>query len=77
VPPAEERPPVNRILADFKAGKRSEAALSGSISGPARSHIRYFPVRSPEGQYLGTLEVVQDITPLQALTGQKRLLDEV
>ena len=39
-------------------------------------HIRYFPVRSPKGEYLGTLEVVQDIKPIQALQGQRRLLEE-
>lgn len=66
---------VNRILADFKAGRRSEAAFWIDL-GPRKIHIRYFPVRSPAGQYLGTLEVVQDVTPIQALTGQKRLLDE-
>jgi DUF438 domain-containing protein len=39
-------------------------------------HIRYFPVRSPEGEYLGTLEVVQDATAIRALRGERRLLSE-
>ncbi|MBP1636042.1 MAG: hypothetical protein H6Q10_2616, partial [Acidobacteria bacterium] len=39
-------------------------------------HIRYFPVRSAKGEYLGSLEVVQDIAPIQALTGERRLLSE-
>jgi DUF438 domain-containing protein len=38
--------------------------------------IRFFPVRDKEGKYLGCLEVVQDITELQQLKGEKRLLDE-
>jgi DUF438 domain-containing protein len=37
--------------------------------------IRYFPVYRDEGEYLGILEVTQEIGRLQKLTGQKRLLD--
>lgn len=66
---------VNRILADFKAGRRKVAEFWIDMGG-RKVHIRYFPVRSPKGDYLGTLEVVQDITPIQALQGQRRLLEE-
>ena len=38
-------------------------------------YIRFFAVQAAEGKYLGTVEVVQDITDIQALTGEKRLLD--
>jgi DUF438 domain-containing protein len=44
--------------------------------GERKVHIRYFPVRTPAGEYLGTLEVVQDIAPIQRLTGERRLLSE-
>ena len=37
-------------------------------------HIRYFPVQDEQGGYLGTLEVTQDLTPLRALEGERRLL---
>ncbi len=37
--------------------------------------IRYFPVRNDAGEYLGVLEVTQQIGEIQKLTGQKRLLD--
>jgi hypothetical protein len=43
--------------------------------GPRKVHIRYWPVRDPAGAYLGCLETVQDVTAIQTLTGQKRLLD--
>ncbi len=66
---------VNAILADFKSGTRNEAEFWIDL-GPRKVLIRYFPVRDPEGRYLGCLEVVQDVTRLQGLTGQKRLLDE-
>jgi len=65
---------VNQIIADFRAGKRDVAEFWIDL-GPRKVHIRYFPVRSAAGEYLGTMEVVQDIAPLQKLTGQKRLLD--
>ena len=38
-------------------------------------NIRYFAVHDPQGAYLGCLETVQDITAIQKLSGQKRLLD--
>ncbi|MBI2440914.1 MAG: DUF438 domain-containing protein [Lentisphaerae bacterium] len=39
-------------------------------------HIRYFAVRDGYRQYLGTLEVTQDLTAIRQLTGEKRLPDE-
>lgn len=38
-------------------------------------HIRYYAIRDKAGNFLGTLEVTQDIKPLRDLTGEKRLLD--
>ena len=38
-------------------------------------HIQYFALRSSKGEYLGTLEVSQNITDLRKLEGQKRLLE--
>lgn len=66
---------VNAILRDFKAGRRQVAEFWIDMAGK-KIHIRYFPVRNPKGEYLGCLEVVQDITAVQALTGERRLLDE-
>ncbi len=65
---------VNAILADFKAGRRSVAEFWIEMGGKF-IHIRYFPVRNDAGTYLGCMEVVQDVTGIRALTGQKRLLD--
>ncbi|MFB3855167.1 MAG: PAS domain-containing protein [Vicinamibacterales bacterium] len=66
---------VNAILADFKAGRRSVAEFWIDMAGK-KIHIRYFPVRGPKNEYLGCLEVVQDITAIQQLQGERRLLDE-
>jgi uncharacterized protein len=66
---------VNRILADFKAGRR-EVAEFWIDMGPRRVHIRYWPVREAAGKYLGCVETVQDVSGIQKLKGERRLLDE-
>ncbi|WP_242332904.1 MULTISPECIES: PAS domain-containing protein [unclassified Anaeromyxobacter] len=66
---------VEKILADFKAGRR-EVAEFWIDMGPRKVHIRYWPVRDEAGRYLGCLETVQDVAPIQRLTGQRRLLEE-
>lgn len=73
--PAKSVHLVNQILVDFKAGRRKVAEFWIEMHGKM-VHIRYFPVRSPQGEYLGTLEVVQDIAPLRQLTGERRILAE-
>lgn len=65
---------VNKVVADFKAGKKDLAEFWIKM-GPKYVHIRYFPVRNPEGKYLGCMEVTQDIAPIQKITGERRLLD--
>ena len=37
-------------------------------------YIEYSAVRSPEGEYLGVVEVTQDITEMRKLEGDQRLL---
>ncbi len=64
---------VNQILADFKAGARNVAEFWIDMGG-RKVHIRYWPVRSEDGRYLGTLETVQDVSPIQRLSGEQRLL---
>ncbi|MCF2137147.1 MAG: DUF438 domain-containing protein [Candidatus Thorarchaeota archaeon] len=66
---------VNQILDDFKNNRRDAAEFWINLNGRL-IYIRYFAVRSKEGQYLGTLEVTQDITDIKQLQGEKRLLDE-
>ncbi len=66
---------VNRILDEFKAGARDVAEFWINMGGRT-VYIRYFPVRDENGEYLGTLEVTQDITKIRSLDGEKRLLDE-
>lgn len=66
---------VLKILSDFHDGVRDHADFWIDFRG-RRVYIRYFAVHDEQGQYAGCLEVTQDITKIQQLTGQKRLEDE-
>ena len=65
---------VEKILQDFREGTRDSAEFWIDLKGK-KIHIRYFAVRDPAGEYLGCLEVSQDITKILKITGEKRLLD--
>lgn len=64
---------VEKILADFKSGKHNKAEFWLELNG-AFIHIRYFALRDTKGEYVGTIEVSQDITRIRALEGERRLL---
>ncbi len=64
---------VDRILADFRAGRQNVAEFWIELHGKF-VHIRYFAVRDDAGAYLGTVELTQDIATLRALQGERRLL---
>ena len=66
---------VETILEAFKAGRKDHEHFWIQM-GEAMIYIRYFAVRGDGGEYLGTLEVTQNIAPLKAIEGQKRLLSE-
>ncbi|MBN1920642.1 MAG: DUF438 domain-containing protein [Anaerolineae bacterium] len=66
---------VQRIVEDFRAGRRDVAEFWIQMHGMF-IHIRYFALRDADGAYRGTLEVSQNLTPLRALEGERRLLDE-
>lgn len=65
---------VLRIVAEFKAGTKDVAAFWFNFKGSI-IHIRYFAIRDHKKQYKGVIEMSQDITDIQKLQGQKRLLD--
>jgi hypothetical protein len=65
---------VQKILDDFHAGREKSAAFWITLNGRF-IHIEYFALRNAAGEYLGTLEVSQDLTEKRALTGERRLLE--
>lgn len=64
---------VERILADFRAGRQNVAEFWIDFKGRF-AYIRYFALRDEHGTYLGTLEMTQDLTRERALEGERRLL---
>ncbi len=64
---------VDKILDDFKSGRQSRAPFWINMHGKM-VHIEYFALRNNSGEYLGTLEVSQDLTSYRALEGEQRIL---
>ena len=72
--PAKSVDTVKAIVEGFRNRTRDSAEFWIDFAGDT-IYIRYFPVYSDEGQYLGVLEVTQEIGAIRKITGQKRLLD--
>jgi len=64
---------VQQILDEFRAKKRNLAEFWINLDNRL-IHIRYFPIYDNEDEYIGCLEVSQDITDIQKIKGEKRLL---
>jgi DUF438 domain-containing protein len=64
---------VQQILDDFHSGKQNLAQFHINMKGRFIC-IEYYALRSENGEYLGTLEVSQDLTEKRQLQGDKRLL---
>jgi len=64
---------VQQILDDFKAKKRKVAEFWINLNNRL-IYIRYFPVYDNMDEYIGCLEVSQDITDIKKIEGEKRLL---
>ena len=66
---------VEKIVEDLQSGKKDHEDFWLRL-GDKYVYIRYFAVRNAQGEYLGAVEVSQDIGPIQEITGEKRLLSE-
>lgn len=65
---------VEQIINDFKSGKENKAAFWISNFNGRFIHIEYTALRGANNEYLGVMEVTQDITGLRNLEGDQRLL---
>ncbi len=72
--PRESVDTVMKIIDAFKEGKKESASFWISMKNK-KILIRYFAVRNERHEYEGTLEVSQEISDIQSLEGEKRLLD--
>ena len=71
--PPKSLPKVEQVISDLRSGRKDVAEFWIDLKG-RKIYIRYFAVRDKTGKFLGTLEVTQDITEIQKLTGEKRLV---
>ncbi len=73
---------VEKILSDMKSGKIDKARfwIDLPVNQDQREKkekilIEYYAQRDSKGKYLGCLESTQNISEIQALIGEKRLID--
>ena len=66
---------VEKIVEDLESGRKDHEDFWIRM-GDKFVYIRYFAVRNEKGEYLGVIEVSQDIAPIQEITGEKRLLSD-
>ena len=66
---------VERILAEFKNGKRDQSDFWINFKNRL-IFIKFLAVRDEGSNYLGTIEIIMDITDINSLKGEKRLIDE-
>lgn len=66
---------VEKLVEDLKSGKKDSESFWIQM-GDRFVVISYYAVRDENGEFMGTLEFSQDIAPLKALEGEKRLMSE-
>ncbi len=64
---------VEKIIDDFKSGRASHAPFWIRMGGRF-IYIEYYALRDEAGEYLGTLEVSQDLTTYRELEGEQRIV---
>lgn len=72
--PPESVHVVEAIVEGFRTGEKESAQFWIDIK-EKKLLIQYFALRDKNGKYQGTLEVSQDITDIQKIDGEKRLLE--
>lgn len=64
---------VDEMLDDFKSGKKDKEDF-WILMGDMYVYIRYFALRDENNEYIGTIEVTQNVKQIQQLQGEKRLM---
>lgn len=69
----ESKPIVEKIFQDLHSGKKKVVTYWFKPKMLGRMlYLRYYTVHNKDGKYLGCLEVAEDITDIQKLSGQKK-----
>jgi len=72
---------IEKIVEEMKNNVRDKARFridmkSGDNEKRNKILIEYYALRNNEGKYLGCMEVTRDITEIQGIKGERRLLGE-
>ena len=73
--PKESVHVVEQIVEAFRAGKKDKADFWISMRNGKRVLIQYLAVRNEHNEYKGVIEVTQEISEIQRLEGDRRILD--
>lgn len=65
---------VEKLVEDLKSDIKDHEDFWLMV-GEKYVYIRYYAVRNAAGEYLGVVEVSQDIKPIQEIEGEKRLVE--
>jgi PAS domain S-box-containing protein len=71
---------VEKIISEMKEGKRDKALFWIDLKLPdieekQKIMIEYYALRDKNGEYIGCMEASQNISDIQKISGEKRLLD--
>ena len=69
--PKKYVPLMEQVIADFKSGAQSHARFWRQDHQGKFISINYYAMRNAEGVFIGSLEVVQDISDLRKLEGDR------
>jgi DUF438 domain-containing protein len=72
--PPESVHVVEEIVETFRSGQKDMASFWINMKG-MKLLIQYFAIRDEQGNYRGVVEVSQEISEIQSLSGERRLLD--
>jgi len=64
---------VEKVVEDLKSGKKDHVDFWIQMRD-VYAYIRYFAVRDTKGEFLGIVEITQNIRPIQEIEGEKRLI---
>ena len=65
---------VNEIIDKFRSGEENKVDFWINFKGRLIL-ISYFAIRNKKNEYLGVMELTQDITEIKTIEGEKRILD--
>jgi DUF438 domain-containing protein len=64
--PPKARPIVETVLDELRSGKQDSVSFVADKHG-RKAYVRYLAVRGQQGEYLGTLEAVEDISEIPTI----------